>query len=58
VNNTVLLQFVCQCGYVESIGVGVACGLVIKGDITIVCPKCGRIQILHGVTAINHVSKT
>lgn len=48
--STPLLRFICPaqgCGYTEEIGVGTQCGLLIKGDVTVICPRCGNI-LHHG----------
>jgi len=40
---TTLIHFKCACGYEEPIGVDISVGIIIKGSITMVCPKCGAI---------------
>jgi hypothetical protein len=39
-----LLNMKCACGYSEDIGVDIRSGVIVKGDITIICPKCGAIM--------------
>lgn len=51
-----LIHFVCKpCGYQESIGVGFHLGIVIKGDLTFVCPRCGEIVLIEGIRIISPV---
>ena len=38
-----LIEFKCGCGYTETIGMDIRSGVVIKGSITLICPKCGAI---------------
>jgi hypothetical protein len=48
----VLLKFDCQtCKYTEDIGVDVACGVVIQGTVTVICPRCGHIIIVKDIIA-------
>jgi len=51
----ILFSFRCGttvCGWAEDIGVDVRTGLVIKGDITFVCPKCGHITTISDFIAM------
>ena len=50
---SVLIHFRCNsCKYEESIGVAVQTGIILRGEITCVCPKCGNIVVIPNVMAI------
>lgn len=51
-----LLNLKCQCGYEEPIGVDVRSGVLIQGNITLVCPRCGNIHGLANATIMLAVS--
>lgn len=39
-----IINFTCphtECGWQEEIGIDVKSGMLIKGDITLICPVCG-----------------
>ena len=38
-----LMAFKCVCGYEEPIGVDISVGIIIKGSISVICPRCGNI---------------
>ncbi len=51
-----LLQVKCVgCQYNEDIGVGIRSGVIIKGSITIICPRCGAIMDMNQATLLSAV---
>lgn len=51
-----LLNLKCPCGYEEPIGVDVRSGVLIQGNITLVCPRCGTIHGIVNATIMLAVS--
>lgn len=48
-DNAVLIHYECPiqaCGYTEDIGIGLRCGVIIKGSFTFICPRCGSILVI------------
>jgi len=56
-SNKTLLRFNCECGFCESIGVGYLSGVVIRGDITLICPACLAILALTNVSVVTPITK-
>lgn len=52
----VLIHLTCQCGYEESVGIGISMGIVIKGSVTLICPRCGAITSADNATVMVPVS--
>lgn len=51
-----LINLKCQCGYEEPIGVGVQAGVMIQGNIVLVCPRCGNMHDIANATVMLPVS--
>lgn len=50
---SILLHFECSaCKYTEDVGIGVQMGLVIRGNVTFICPRCGHIAVAENICAI------